>query len=141
MTLCRAVTPNSSRMDSSNYDPMVGWALGQQFVCMNQQTSDVYMRMYRGFFRENGGVGYVPKPAYQLGQGSRPGRVKLTLNILGAHQLPKPSNSSQGEVIDPFVVVSIHGAAGDSARYQTKTVLDNGFNPEWNEVGFPPVGS
>jgi hypothetical protein len=103
-------------------------------VCMNQQTSDVHMRMYRGRFRENGGVGYVPKPEYMITGNNKPGQIKLTLNILGAHQLPKPSNSSQGEVIDPFVVITIHGAPGDAARYQTKTVLDNGFNPAWNEV-------
>lgn len=126
--------PKQSRVDSSNFDPMIGWVLGSQMVALNQQTSDLFLRLYRGRFRENGSCGYVLKPEYLLSRSVLPGRARITLNILGAHQLPKPLNSTQGEIIDPYVVASIHGAPGDKARYQTKTVLDNGFNPLWNEV-------
>ena len=133
--------PKQSRVDSSNFDPMIGWAMGSQMVSLNQQTPDLFLRLYRGRFRENGSCGYVLKPEYLLSRTASPGRARITLNILGAHQLPKPLNSTQGEIIDPYVVASIHGAPGDKARYQTKTVLDNGFNPQWNEVSCAVTGS
>lgn len=112
---------------------MLGWMLGAQLVALNQQTADSFFRTYRGRFRENGRCGYVLKPEYLLsGTANRP--IRLVVNILGAHQLPKPANSTQGEIIDPFVVATMHGAPGDGSRFQTRTVLDNGFCPLWNEV-------
>ena len=36
-------------------------------------------------------------------------------------------------MISPFVEVEILGAQYDAAKFKTKTISDNGFNPYWSE--------
>ena len=55
--------PKGTRFDSSNYDPLVMWRCGIQMVALNFQYPDIYMHLNQGFFRLNGGCGYVLKPA------------------------------------------------------------------------------
>lgn len=45
-------------VDSSNYNPLVAWKIGCQFVALNYQTDDYAMSINAGRFRENGGCGY-----------------------------------------------------------------------------------
>ena len=55
--------PKGTRVDSSNYDPLVMWRCGIQMVALNYQYPDTYMHLNQGFFRLNGGCGYILKPA------------------------------------------------------------------------------
>ena len=55
--------PKGTRFDSSNYDPLLMWKCGVQMVALNFQYPDIYMHLNQGFFRLNGGCGYVLKPA------------------------------------------------------------------------------
>ena len=41
--------------------------------------------------------------------------------------------SGRGILFSPFVEVEINGADYDNAKYKTKSVSDNGFNPDWND--------
>jgi phosphatidylinositol phospholipase C eta len=59
-----------------------------------------------------------------------------TFKVLSARQLPKVGNTTRGEVIDPYVVVSVCGAPADCKEYKTAVIQNNGFNPTWNEVSF-----
>ena len=77
--------PKGTRFDSSNYDPTLMWGCGMHMVALNFQTpgkftlfgelsgavvsgamvfatADVWMHLNQGFFRQNGGCGYVLKP-------------------------------------------------------------------------------
>ncbi|XP_065898551.1 1-phosphatidylinositol 4,5-bisphosphate phosphodiesterase delta-4-like isoform X2 [Dysidea avara] len=54
--------PVSSRMDSSNYDPIPMWNAGIHMVALNIQTYDNYMFLNQGKFQQNGGCGYILKP-------------------------------------------------------------------------------
>jgi Ca2+-binding EF-hand superfamily protein len=129
------IYPKGTRVDSSNYDPAPAWAAGNQIVALNHQTSSVPMHLNRGKFRENGNCGYILKPPYMLTPDEpMSGGIRLTINVLSANQLPKPKKSTTAGVIDPFVFVSLHGAQEDNAEFKTPTILDNGFNPMWNEV-------
>ena len=49
-------------------------------------------------------------------------------------QLPKPDAALKGELIDPYVKVETYGIRCDRAKFRTKTVDDNGFNPVWDET-------
>ena len=123
------------RIDSSNYDPTPAWAAGNQLVAMNWQTNDLAYEINIGRFMENGNCGYVLKPEYMLNDKAvRSPGVKLTVRIISGQQLPKPGGAEVGEVVDPFVAIHINGVPIDTAHYQTKTSIDNGFNPVWNEV-------
>ena len=60
------VYPDARRVKSSNYNPFPFWAAGAQLCALNYQTSDRELQCARGFFRANGGCGYVLKPATLL---------------------------------------------------------------------------
>ncbi|KAL8618755.1 hypothetical protein ACOMHN_015165 [Nucella lapillus] len=134
--------PGGTRTDSSNYNPVSMWNHGCQIVALNYQTSGEPMQLNDGRFRDNGGCGYVLKPPFLLSEetfGIVNGTVTrnlcrtFRLTIISAMQIPKPHNSTKGEVIDPFIKIELHGAPGDNAEYRTKVIKDNGFNPRWYE--------
>lgn len=128
------IYPAGTRVDSSNYDPVPAWNAGCQIVALNYQTPDAAMQINDGRFRENGGVGYVLKPAVHnqpkrdafnpvegpFTADAKPWTVRVT--VLSAQQLPKPGGATKGEVIDPYVVVELRGAAPDCARHVTRTI-------------------
>lgn len=58
------IYPKGTRISSSNYNPMIGWALGCQMVALNYQTYDEHMRFNEVMFEENGKCGYVLKPDF-----------------------------------------------------------------------------
>ena len=129
------VFPKGTRVDSSNYNPAVGWSAGCQCVALNYQTDDEALHVNKGKFRENGGVGYVLKPESMINPvGEMSPKIRLSINIISASQLPKPRGVEGGEIIDPFVKIKIWGEAADVKEYATATVTNNGFNPCWNKV-------
>ncbi|CAM9357091.1 unnamed protein product [Ectocarpus sp. 6 AP-2014] len=137
------IYPAGSRVDSSNYDPVPSWNVGSQIVALNYQTSGTPMRLNDGKFRDNGECGYLLKPEC-LRTGSPfhpehgpfpPGGITLTVQVVSGRQLPKPGGAQQGEIIDPYVVVSVNGLPSDCKKAKsTKVIQDNGFNPIWNEI-------
>ncbi|GJV02123.1 phosphoinositide phospholipase C 2-like protein isoform X2 [Tanacetum coccineum] len=60
------VFPKGSRVDSSNYNPFIGWTHGAQMVAFNMQTHGRSLWLMQGMFRANGGCGYVKKPDFFL---------------------------------------------------------------------------
>jgi len=40
----------------------------------------------------------------------------------------------RGEIIDPYVEIEIIGVPADNCKRRTKTIIDNGFNPVWEET-------
>ncbi|XP_064600200.1 1-phosphatidylinositol 4,5-bisphosphate phosphodiesterase delta-1-like isoform X2 [Liolophura sinensis] len=120
--------PGGSRTDSSNYDPVQAWNVGCQIVALNFQTPDEPLQVYISRFLDNGGCGYLLKPACLLQEdgdfnpeGPFPPEWKRTLRlqVISGYQIPKPSNRSKGEVIDPFVTVQVYGVGIDQQEVQT----------------------
>lgn len=129
------IYPDGVRYDSSNYNPCGAWAAGAQLVALNYQTPGIPMQVNDGKFLENGQCGYVLKPAYMIRDSAKPmDGVLLDIHILSGQQIPKPNGAKIGEVIDPYVLVSVHGLACDEVVHRTHTVTNNGFNPVWDEV-------
>jgi len=99
------------------------------------QTLDRTMQLNIGKYQENGGTGYLLKPEWMLKDGGeKPSAKKLQIRVISGQQLPKPGQSSKGEVIDPYVEVDISGEPEDCVSKKTKTINDNGFNPIWDET-------
>ncbi|XP_048577157.1 1-phosphatidylinositol 4,5-bisphosphate phosphodiesterase gamma-1 isoform X2 [Nematostella vectensis] len=129
------VYPKGSRIDSSNYDPVMLWNCGVQLCAMNFQTPDRSMQLNHGRFLDNGRCGYVlmPESIRQDGfcpydretSGVEP--LTLTLTVIGARHLVK---SGRG-IASPFVEVEIVGAPYDCHKFRTETKVDNGLNPLW----------
>uniref|UniRef100_A0A8C3A446 Phosphoinositide phospholipase C n=1 Tax=Cyclopterus lumpus TaxID=8103 RepID=A0A8C3A446_CYCLU len=144
-TLTR-VRPSSVRLDSSNPNPQGYWKGGVQLVALNQQTPGAMLDLHRGRFSQNGGCGYVLRPAVMRDevsyfsahtQGRVPGVPAQTLRIkvISAHNLPKPQGSgAKGEVIDPYVVLELHGVPADCAEQRTRTAAQNQDDPLFDET-------
>lgn len=137
--MCSRIYPKGTRIDSSNYLPVIPWAAGNQLVALNYQTGDLAYHINFGKYLENGSSGYVLKPDYMIYDSvSEPTEgFRLVVNVVSACHLPKPGGAQKGEIIDPFVVVYLNGpTAADTFEARTRTINDNGFNPVWNQVFF-----
>jgi hypothetical protein len=125
------------------------WNVGCQVVALNYQTPCDEMSLNLGKFWDNGGCGYLLKPHLLCDpeSGYNPlvpvslpsdDKVLLHLEVISGQQLPKPNHMSfekaRGEIIDPYVSVTIHGVPQDRMECRTSTVQNNGFNPEWNQT-------
>ncbi|XP_038894759.1 phosphoinositide phospholipase C 2-like [Benincasa hispida] len=60
------VYPKGLRLDSSNYNPMLGWTHGAQMVAFNMQGYGKYLWIMEGMFKGNDGCGYIKKPDFLL---------------------------------------------------------------------------
>ncbi|XP_042869568.1 1-phosphatidylinositol 4,5-bisphosphate phosphodiesterase gamma-1-like [Penaeus japonicus] len=131
------VYPKSSRLDSTNYNPVPMWNHGCQMVSLNYQTGDKPMQLNEGRFMQNGKCGYILRPEFQNSPDYDPGNpltlpnprpLNLSIRIFGARHLSK---SGKG-FISPLVEVEIIGCEYDNApKYTTRAVHDNGLNPVW----------
>ncbi|KAL6044563.1 hypothetical protein STEG23_035191 [Scotinomys teguina] len=135
------VYPMGLRMNSANYNPQEMWNSGCQLVALNFQTPGYEMDLNIGRFLINGQCGYVLKPAYlrQLDttfdpECPGPPRTTLTVQVLTAQQLPKLNAEKPSSIVDPLVRVEIHGVPADCAHKETDYVLNNGFNPCWEQT-------
>jgi phosphatidylinositol phospholipase C delta len=140
--------PRGTRIDSSNYNPQPGWNIGAQVVALNYQTSDFPMRLNRAKFLANGRCGYLLKPRClrlkNVPPGSYGDRKQLSVTVICGVRLPRPNGSQRGEVIDPYVQLFITGVDGDDTSAiprETAVIVNNGFNPIWNETFTFPINS
>ncbi|KAH7437055.1 hypothetical protein KP509_05G054300 [Ceratopteris richardii] len=139
------VYPYGLRFDSSNYDPMLAWAHGAQMVALNMQGYGKYLWIVQGFFRGNGGCGYVRKPPF-LQPGSTyvnmfdpenplPVKLRLKVRILtGYGWLEFYGKRSFDTLSDPdfYTRVGIAGVDADKIMKRTKT-KKNKWIPWWDE--------
>ncbi|KAI5769938.1 PLCD4 [Gulo gulo luscus] len=137
------VYPSGLRTDSSNYNPQELWNAGCQMVAMNVQTAGLEMDICDGFFRQNGGCGYVLKPDFLRDAQSsfHPERPispfkaqTLLIQVISGQQLPKEDTSKERSIVDPLVRVEIFGIRPDKSRQETSYVENNGFNPYWGQT-------
>lgn len=137
------VYPSGKRVNSSNYDPRVHWALGCQIVALNHQTNDEGMRWNQALFKDNGGCGYVLKPSKLRCSGCLPPpgfitaspptiNPKLHIRVISGQNLPSDGGANN-DIVDPYVILEVDGLRGENNRKRTKTVSNNGLNPYWGE--------
>jgi phosphatidylinositol phospholipase C delta len=160
------VYPSFHRVRSDNFEPLSHWRRGVQMVALNWQTYDLGQQLNVAMFTGgNDRTGYVIKPQELrpidpipvVGPRRAPKkRVKFSVKIISAQQLPRPRGLSQDANINPYVEFEMHCAEdmgpnalseggqdasarnghsgiGAPIRKKTQTVVDNGYNPEWNE--------
>ncbi|KAK2842454.1 hypothetical protein Q5P01_012654 [Channa striata] len=132
------IYPAGSRTSSSNYNPQEFWNVGSQLVALNFQSLGLPMDLNDGRFQDNGGCGYVLKPAvltssrrsFDPGSSRRSHKpTHLLLKVISGSNLPVRRS---GKAVDPFVRVEIHGIASDSRRKNTHTVKNNSLSPHWD---------
>jgi len=149
------IYPAKHRFDSSNFNPIVGWATGAQIIALNFQNFDEFMLINYAKFRNNGGsrCGYVLKPYYMLHdfkekdhpffseQPKKPiKRVKIQI-ISGQNLSCIESNSRKIENI--FVEVKVSGLEDEkfNSTKRTHTFSGNSFHPVWANKEKPCIYS
>lgn len=133
--------PAGSRVNSSNYNPVLAWSMGCQLVALNFQTPDNNLTLNDGLFRQSGGCGYIAKPESVMG-GPKPSEKKIKISVLGARCIPKPDGAKTGEVIDPYIQIDLHdvrvaeSGTEEHTResFKTSTVDNNGLCPVWKDA-------
>nr|ACL52813.1 unknown [Zea mays] len=60
------IYPKGTRFNSSNYNPFLGWVHGAQMVAFNMQGYGRALWLMHGFYKANGGCGYVKKPDFLM---------------------------------------------------------------------------
>jgi len=140
--------PAGSRLDSSNYSPILPWAMGVQLVALNFQTVDPPLLLNDGRFRENGGCGYVLKSTKLIDHQEPPNKynrdsrvpTRLSIRVLSGSCIPKPNDAHTGDCINPYVRVSVYdvksGNKESTSTFATEYVTNNGFFPIWNGEEF-----
>ncbi|KAK4750174.1 hypothetical protein SAY87_027623 [Trapa incisa] len=140
------VYPKGVRINSSNYNPLIGWSHGAQMVAFNMQGYGRSLWLMQGMFRANGGCGYIKKPDILLRHGtddqifdanaSLP--VKTTLKVTvymgeGWYYDFKHTHFDMYSPPDFYTRIGIAGVPADSKMKKTKTLEDN-WSPTWNET-------
>ncbi|CAI5515386.1 unnamed protein product [Closterium sp. Naga37s-1] len=153
------IYPFGLRVTSSNYDPMPAWLHGAQMVAMNMQGYGRPLWIVHGFFRANGGCGYVKKPDFYLTPGNKlegitegdesaagstegvydpsvPRPIQMTLRVrvvVGTGWLERYGKGHFDTYSKPdfYCKVSIEGAPSDSAEKKLDTCSDD-WCPCWD---------
>ncbi|KAK7852455.1 phosphoinositide phospholipase C 2-like isoform X1 [Quercus suber] len=139
------VYPKGTRIDSSNYNPLIGWTHGAQMVAFNMQGHGRSLWLMQGMFRANGGCGYVKKPDFLLKTDPHnevfDPKVKLpvkkTLKVTvymgeGWYYDFRHTHFDAYSPPDFYARVAIAGVSADTVMKKTKTLEDN-WVPTWNE--------
>ena len=97
--------------------------------------TDKNMQVNQAFFEANGQCGYILKPPsiQEDSQTTTRPPVCLNIKVISAQQLPKARGNISNTVIDPSVDVEIIGVPLDNAKYRTRAISSNGFNPVWKQ--------
>ncbi|XVE59416.1 hypothetical protein DITRI_Ditri05aG0044600 [Diplodiscus trichospermus] len=141
------VYPKGTRIDSSNYNPLIGWMHGAQMVAFNMQGYGRCLWLMHGMFRSNGGCGYVKKPDFLMNEDPN-GRVfdpkpkaklpvKKTLKVKvymgdGWRLDFKKTHFDSYSPPDFYTRVGIAGVPADVKMEKTK-VISNNWTPVWDE--------
>eukprot|EP01105_Mastigella_eilhardi_P009533 TRINITY_DN224_c2_g1_i1.p1 TRINITY_DN224_c2_g1~~TRINITY_DN224_c2_g1_i1.p1 ORF type:complete len:1437 (+),score=327.44 TRINITY_DN224_c2_g1_i1:298-4311(+) len=132
-------------------DHSAAWVAGCHIVTSDPASCDpVSLWLNEAKFAENGYCGYCRRPWFQardsyaledvpfkekkeehhISPSEATQFTSLVVEIFSARALPKPKNDKKG-TIDPYVELSILGTPQDCSVQRTKSLRNNGFNPEW----------
>ncbi|KAL3680533.1 hypothetical protein R1sor_023489 [Riccia sorocarpa] len=139
------IYPYGLRLNSSNYNPLLAWSHGAQMVAFNMQGYGKPLWLVHGFFRQNGGCGYVKKPDF-LFPSKNSGREfdprvpqarKVTLKVkaimgLGWKEKFDKRYFDQFSPPDFYLKLAIAGLPQDKKKAKTQPIEDD-WTPKWEE--------
>ncbi|KAJ4772151.1 Phosphoinositide phospholipase C [Rhynchospora pubera] len=144
------VFPKGTRVRSSNYKPMLAWTHGAQMVAFNMQGHGKQLRLMQGFFKANGGCGYVRKPNFLMKMGengevfdpsvSLPVKQTLKVKVYMGDGWRMDFSKTHFDTYSPpdfYTKVGIEGVPADTLKMKTKVIEDD-WIPVWDEeFSFP----
>ncbi|PON86603.1 Phosphoinositide phospholipase C family [Trema orientale] len=139
------VYPKGTRVNSSNFKPIIGWMHGAQMVAFNMQGYGKSLWLMHGMFRANGGCGYVKKPEFLMFKGPRnevfdpertlPPQKTLKVKVYMGDGWRFDFSQTHFDTYSPpdfYTKVYIVGVPADCAKKKTK-VIDDDWAPVWDE--------
>lgn len=141
------IFPRTTRITSSNYNPLMGWRYGAQMVAANMQGHGRKLWLTQGMFRANGGCGYVKKPDFLMNcdkmfdpRSNLPVKTRLKVTIYMGDGWRFDFHKTHFDKFSPpdfYARVGIAGVMADTRMKETKVIMDN-WIPTWdNEFVFP----
>ncbi|KFH43651.1 1-phosphatidylinositol 4,5-bisphosphate phosphodiesterase-like protein [Hapsidospora chrysogenum ATCC 11550] len=158
------VYPDPTRVQSTNFDPLMYWRRGVQMAALNWQSNDVAMQVNRAMFDgRTDSSGYVLKPPVlrniqvlpfnlEIAGGKKERSVvSFSIDVLSAQQLMRPEKLGANKAMHPYVEVEVFDGRANCIRdprtesivhvdnplkAQTEIVRENAFNPTFNEGQF-----
>ena len=132
-----------------NYNPILSWGMGCQMASLNFHNDDTALAINDGFFRQTGGIGYLEKPQWMLGEGERPEPTSIKIRVLSGSCLPRPFvGDSDGPIADSsfsdsrvtielhdLLVRPGHGERFKISRHKVNCANKNGFFPIFEDQG------
>nr|AAK01711.1 phosphoinositide-specific phospholipase C [Oryza sativa Indica Group] len=137
------IYPKGTRVTSSNYNPFLGWVHGAQMVAFNMQGYGRALWLMHGFYKANGGCGYVKKPDFlmqtdpEVFDPKKSLSSKKTLKVKvymgdGWRMDFTQTHFDQYSPPDFYARVGIAGVPADSVMKRTRAIEDN-WVPVWEE--------
>ncbi|KAG8067031.1 hypothetical protein GUJ93_ZPchr0005g16079 [Zizania palustris] len=143
------IFPRSTRITSSNYNPLMGWRYGVQMVAANMQGHGRKLWLTQGMFRANGGCGYVKKPEILMNRdpeklfdptSTLPVKTRLKVMVYMGDGWRFDFRKTHFDKCSPpdfYARVGIAGVEADTRMEETKVMMDT-WIPTWDhEVEFP----
>ncbi|KAJ3680874.1 hypothetical protein LUZ60_015363 [Juncus effusus] len=144
------VFPKGTRVRSTNYKPILAWTHGAQMVAFNMQGYGKQLNLMQGFFKANGGCGYVKKPDFLMKTGPN-GEVfdpnatlhikqTLKVKVYTGNGWSADFSKKHFDTYSPpdfYTKIAIDGVPADSQKKKTK-VREDDWVPVWDEeFSFP----
>jgi phosphatidylinositol phospholipase C delta len=149
------IYPKLTRVTSSNFNPLIAFLHGAQMVAFNMQGYGRNLWLVHGFFRANGGCGYVKKPEFLLRSANndgdndqntfdpkvqRPLKTTLKVKVYMGDGWRYDFNKTHFDTYSPpdfYTKIWIAGVTADSKMLRTHAIVDN-WIPCWDrEFTFP----
>ncbi|XP_077245596.1 phosphoinositide phospholipase C 2-like isoform X2 [Tasmannia lanceolata] len=145
------IYPKGIRIDSSNYNPLIGWMHGAQMVAFNMQGYGRSLWLMHGMFRANGSCGYIKKPEFLMKIGpynqvfdpraNFPVKTTLKVNVYMGDGWRMDFRQTHFDTCSPpdfYTRVGIAGVPADAVMKKTRTIADD-WAPVWNEEFLFPL--
>ncbi|XP_043698194.1 phosphoinositide phospholipase C 2-like isoform X2 [Telopea speciosissima] len=139
------IFPKILRVDSSNYNPLIGWMYGAQMVAFNMQGYGRSLWLMHGMFRANGGCGYVKKPDFLLTidpsnevfdpKVRLPTKKTLKVKVYMGEGWYLDFHHTHFDLYSPpdfYTRVGIAGVPADTRMEKTRIIQDE-WTPIWDE--------
>ncbi|KAL8129957.1 hypothetical protein V2J09_019112 [Rumex salicifolius] len=133
------IFPKTTRFNSSNYKPLIGWIHGAQMVAFNMQGHGKYLWWMQGLFRANGGCGYVKKPDFLNNFGPDDKifdpKAKMPVKVYMGDGWSLDFKKTHFDTYSPpdfYTKIGIAGVPADETTKKTK-VKEDQWNPVWEE--------
>ncbi|XP_026390055.1 phosphoinositide phospholipase C 6-like isoform X2 [Papaver somniferum] len=142
------VYPKGTRVNSSNYKPLLAWMHGAQMVAFNMQGYGRALWLMQGMFKSNGGCGYVRKPDFLTGECNKvfdprarlPVKTTLKVDVYMGDGWRLDFDKTHFDSYSPpdfYAKVGIAGVPADSMMKKTE-IIDDNWTPVWDtEFWFP----